>query len=395
MLTQAQLLRLSEPLEDVYISAAEKTLVNTASFFDGVDKDMTPNEWRLRMLSQINKLSDETIRIIAAETGVAPELLIDGLQKAARANLDSIDSILQRAVEKGAIDQTIVSQATGDRIAQLLQALATQADERLSLVNSTMVETTISAYTSAVNIGASQANAILSKAALSGTIGTQSIQNAVSGAIKAFLRAGITGFVDSAGRTWTPEAYVNMVTRTTMHNAAIQATQIEAAGYGVHVFQVSSHKGARPLCAPYQGRFYSWGATGGTVYDLYDNPIAYEPLSATSYGEPAGLFGINCGHFPIPFVDRLSLPYSSAQALETEKEREADARLYKLFQRQRALERRVRETRRAQAAYKAAGLDEDAKKAKDKANAQKLEYQDFCEANNLTPRMDRLSITTI
>lgn len=391
MLTNADLLRLSEPLEAVYADAGTSLLINAAGFFDDI-KGSTPDEWRMRMLAQIGRLTDESIEIIASATGVAPDMLKKALEDAAQMELKDVDAALAKAVKAGKISAPVVGAATDTRVYQTIQALALQAGERLSLVNSTMLNSTLQAYVSAVNVGYAEAAAALNAAATGTAIGIDSLRSAVRRSIKQLGDMGIAGYVDSAGRNWTPEAYVNMVVRTTTHNAAIQASVAEAADYGVEVFQVSSHNGARPLCAPYQGKFYTWGSTGGVVHDLYGGEHRYEPISVTSYGEPAGLFGINCGHRPIPFVDGFSVPASTAWELDTPKKREENARAYRLSQQQREMERAVRAEREKAATYKAAGMNAEYKAAMDRVRDKMTAYEEFCDDNGVTPRRERTEI---
>lgn len=391
MLTNADLLRLAEPLEAVYADAGTSLLINAAGFFDDI-KGITPDEWRMRMLAQIGRLTDESIEIIASATGVAPDMLKKALEDAAQMELKDVDAALANAVKAGKISAPVVEAATDTRVYQTLQALALQAGERLSLVNSTMLNSTLQAYVSAVNVGYAEAAAVLNAAATGAAVGIDSLRSAVRKSIKQLGELGITGYVDSAGRNWTPEAYVNMVVRTTTHNAAIQATAAEAADYGVNVFQVSSHNGARPLCAPYQGKFYTWDSTGGVVHDLYGGEHRYESISVTSYGEPAGLFGINCGHRPIPFVDGFSVPASTAWELDTPEKREENARAYRLSQQQREMERSVRAEREKAATYKAAGMNAEYKAAMDRVRDKMTAYEDFCDDNGVTPRRERTEI---
>ena len=166
--------------------------------------------------------------------------------------------------------------------------------------------------------------------------------------------AGLTGFCDRAGRSWTPVAYVNMVMRTTVHNTAIQATRSRMQDYNTQVFQISSHAGARPLCYPYQGKFYSWDDTSGEVEDGAGRRIRYEPISSTSYGEPAGIFGINCGHYPIPVIPGVTIPHGEDD-IEPEAENKRD---YARSQEQRALERKIRAAKRVVAMGGAVATDE-------------------------------------
>jgi len=46
--------------------------------------------------------------------------------------------------------------------------------------------------------------------------GQSSLREARAKAVRDMARIGLTGFVDRAGRKWTPEAYVSMDMRTTL-----------------------------------------------------------------------------------------------------------------------------------------------------------------------------------
>ena len=102
------------------------------------------------------------------------------------------------------------------------------------------------------------------------------------------------------------------------------------------LIEVSSHAGARPTHAIWQGQVYQ--KTGRGKYEnFYDE---------TGYGTGDGLCGWNCYHSFFPYFEGMS-----HQAFE----RDPSARLgksndqmYEESQRQRALERRIRDSRRAQ-----------------------------------------------
>lgn len=55
--------------------------------------------------------------------------------------------------------------------------------------------------------------------------GVSSRTEALRQALSQIHKEGITGFIDKAGRKWTPEAYVNMDIRTTVHNTAIESVK--------------------------------------------------------------------------------------------------------------------------------------------------------------------------
>ncbi|AHV98992.1 phage minor capsid protein [Paenibacillus sabinae] len=61
-----------------------------------------------------------------------------------------------------------------------------------------------------------------------------------------------TGIVDSASRRWSPENYVQMLTRTKMSQTHREATTNEAVSRGAYYAVVSRH-GAKDACSKYEG----------------------------------------------------------------------------------------------------------------------------------------------
>jgi len=56
-------------------------------------------------------------------------------------------------------------------------------------------------------------------------LGTQTLRGACQSALDRFARAGIKGFIDSAGRGWTLESYTEMAMRTACGRAAVQGAE--------------------------------------------------------------------------------------------------------------------------------------------------------------------------
>ena len=221
------------------------------------------------------------------------------------------------------------------------------------------------------------------------TMGTTTLQDAVAKAVHRLAETGITGFIDKGGHQWTPEAYVSMDLRTTLHNTYVQGQQARSAEFGISTFQISSHPASRPLCDPYQGWICSWDNTSGVVHDLYGNAYVVHPIRETSYGEPAGIFGINCGHEPETFIDGKSVPrYTPLISAKLEQDNEA----YLLTEKQRALERQVRQYRTEAVALHAAGQPIPPDLAL-KVKAAQGRLSEFCKDNGLTERLARTRVT--
>lgn len=386
-------LRLSEPVEAAYMDAVDALIINIARHL-GTGNAFRTASWEVAKLSELGKLSEENAKIINEAVKRVPDEIRKALDEASAAALETIEKAIQEAIAAGRIEEAPV-----DTVQAMLQELSQQAVEQANLVNTVMLESAQNAYTAAVTNTvqwtnqamsveqAGTAQKILNTAATAVEVGSETRVQALRRAISQMADNGIYGFVDRAGRHWSPEAYINMDIRTTVHNAAIQSVRNRQQDYGSEIFQVSTHPGARPLCYPYQGKFYTWGSTGGTFTDGDGNRHEYKPISSTSYGKPAGVFGCNCGHYPMPQIPGVTIPQDKKR-----QDKEANDKEYQESQEQRALERSIREAKRKQAAFKAAGLDDAAaemgKTIKDRQGAMRY----FISITGRTRRYDRESI---
>lgn len=383
-------LHLSEPVEDAYLACIDRLIVNIAKHL-GAGKAFRTAGWETRKLAELGQLTRENARIINEETRHVPEEIRKALDEVSKIALADIERAIREAIAKGAIEE-----APADSVLNLLRDLSEQAVDSANLVNTVMLQSCQTAYLLAVNntvlwenqiLDAAAAQKALNEAATAVTLGTETRRQALQKAISQMADNGIYGFVDRAGRHWSPEAYMNMDIRTTVHNAAIQSIRRRQEDYGSDIFQVSSHAGARPLCYPYQGKFYTWGSGSGTFTDGAGMTHEYGPIDGTSYGQAAGLFGINCGHYPLPQIPNVTFP----QDKEIENKEEND-RLYRESQRQRALERRIRDAKRKQAAFQAAGMPEAADRQKALIRQRQAAMRDFIAKTGRARRYDRESV---
>lgn len=392
-LTPNEILKLSEPVEQVYSNIVDALLINMGKHFNS-GHSLSTEQWEIRKLAELGQLNKESIEIIASLTGQNKELITAALENAVYMATKDIEPELEKAVQKGAIqnaaaDNVIASQS----IVQALNAYEQQAMDKLNLVNTTMLESTLAQYrkviTNTVNIERQMkaAQEVLNIATGKVITGTESRQQALRQALSQIHKEGITGFYDRIGRKWSPEAYVNMDIRTTVHNTAIEAVKIRQEDYGVDIFRVSRHSGARPLCYPYQGRYFSWNNKSGTFTDGEGKRHRYSPISSTSYGKPAGLFGINCGHHPITMIPGVSIPRD-----RPEQDKEENDKVYAESQEQRRLEREIRYSKQKAAMMEAAGDKEGFEKEAVKIREKQADYNAFCKKTGRTKRLDRTQV---
>lgn len=391
-MTPKDFLEISESVEGIYQRTVDELLVNIAKHFTVKGWERT-RYWEIKKLSELGALTEESVQIIARNTGKLPEEIRKTfLQVAERACMD-IDPQLKKAAAEGVLQDPGTEASTSVLMRDMVQAYVDQAVDKMNMTNQTMLESTRQAYTQAVIKVVSEeqleeAKRILETQSMAVTTGQETRVRAIRKAMDQMSANGITGFYDRAGRAWSPDAYSVMVVRTTSHNAYVKAIQTRQQEFGGgDVFQVSSHPGARPLCYPYQGKFFSWGGGPGEFTDGAGHKHQYDNIANSSYGEPAGLFGINCGHHPIPMIPGFSYPQDGP-----EQDEEKNRKEYEQSQIQRAYEREIRKAKRDLEIAKATHDDQLVEDAKKRVKDEQARMREFIQETGRPRRYDREQI---
>lgn len=392
-MTTLEQLNLSQPLTDVYTAMETDLMMAIAhQLAEGGEINAT-SEWRLKKLAEAGALSKETVRIIASYTGIQSDLITETIESAAMGVADRLEPALQACARDG-----YISAADGTPISESMKNVVTnfrsQAKTDLNLVNTVMQYKAKTSYTTLVNkiydeTKRQELLGVLGKHTLEVASGGTSRQEAVRNCIKEFSQKGIPAFVDKRGREWSPEAYINMDIRTTVNNTANAAQDACCDRYGLDLIQISSHMGARPKCAIDQGKLYSRSNRSGIAHDGDGNPIPFYPWSSTSYGQPDGILGINCHHHKYSFADGVNFQRYFPH------DEEENAERYKEFQKQRAMERRVREVSRQADMLEAAGDTEGAKAARRQLRNQRKAYREYSKEHGLAVHNDRLTVVKV
>lgn len=223
--------------------------------------------------------------------------------------------------------------------------------------------------------------------------GAVAYNQAVREAVEAAVSGGV--YVNyPTGHRDTIETATARAVRTGIAQAAgdISIKRMEEMDWDIIL--VSAHIGARTGDGGqnpgnhlwWQGQFYSRTGRDKRFPDFY---------KSTGYGTGEGLCGWNCRH-SVGSGDGVNNPYKDIQTAD-------NIRMEKLEQRQRALERRVRKTKR-----EVMGLQEAVEKCQDEAakfelqqtldrksyllSRQNKAYSDFCKQNDLLPLQERLQV---
>lgn len=375
--------RMSWRMGEVYSAVTDQILINLARHFKVLKQVPVGGafEYQVQKLAEMGQVNRETEQIILTMLGDADDALQELLEASIRDGLKNVEKPLREASERGLLmGKGFLPPEVAPRQMQAFRYFYNQSADKLNLVNTVVLESTQQAYQATVADIVTKMSAtqdILNVATGEVVSGVSTLNEVVRSSVQKMVENEITGFVyyrkDGTAVHLSPEAYVTMDVRTTMANTAREAVFERMEDYGDDLYQVSHHDGARPLCYPWQGKVISRDDRSGETEDDEGNTIRVYAQSETSYGEPAGLFGINCGHYPIPFIPRFS------RIRPPDQNKEQNDREYEESQKQRELEREFRYAKRDLAVAKAREDETEIKSAKLKVTNARTRLNEFCE----------------
>lgn len=377
-------------MAEVYAACTDRLLVNLARHFKYLKEDEKPGgafDYQARKLAEFGQINRESVEIIQTLMDGADAALKDCLEAAIVDALEDLEPELKRAAVAGLLNQGAVPPVVSPRVTQTFRMYYEQSADKLNLVNTSMLESTENAYRATVSditARMQRQQSILNAATGQAVTGVESFNRALKLATDKMVENGITGFVDHAGRQWSPEAYVAMDMRSTFHNVSRRAFWERNEEYANDLYLVSQHPGARPLCYPWQCKVISRLNKRRWEKDGAGNPVQVWAQNETSFGEPAGLFGINCGHHPMLFIPGAT---KIPELMQNEKQ---NAKQYAESQKQRSLERELRAARLKLEVEKARGADkETVKAAREGVKRASEKLDEFCDETGRKRRRER------
>lgn len=220
----------------------------------------------------------------------------------------------------------------------------------------------------------------LDKAVVKMATGTFSYDRAVEDAVREMAHSGLRSVDYASGRTYQLDTAARMCVRTSCHQLSAKMSMHNCEKMGTDLVEVTAHWGARPEHAVWQGKIYSRSGKNKK----------YPPFSECHYGAVDGLCGVNCRHTFYPFFEGISEPTKWDEEPEPKEYNGKTYTYYDMTQKQRQMERKVRETKREIEAKRAIGGDtDDLESAKRKQIA---EYHKFSDEMGIRPKDNRLRV---
>lgn len=289
-------------------------VLKTKNKYEGLKK------YSKELTALINKYSDkidsETLKVITANN----DYLIS-------TNL----GVYKEAFEKGIITVQPIITSTNKAI------IKKSVKDANTIINNIIKQTKLNSNKVVDNLMRNSLNQ------LSSSVSRETIIKQLS---RKLYKSGIT-ITDSSGREWTDLiGYTRRVVRDISNKCYVESQEQLASEIGIpndkRMIEVSSHNGARPDHARWQGKIYKYK----------------EFVEICQPNTPTGIMGINCRHVYFEYVEGISSRIYKPYDLKKNDE------LYKAEQQQRYNERQIREWKRRSEIKTQLGLDNSLEKRK-------------------------------
>lgn len=363
MLTPTYLEQLPQPMIELISQLQDEIIADITKRIVKGKYDTPSAQWMLYKANQLRLSSADVNKLIAKGANVRERTVREMYS-------DSVKLALHEDAEiyRYAISENKLPAENDDKITSYFRDVAHNDFFKRGLKN------TQGLMRNLTNSMAATANRTLSDALdlawLEVSSGAFTVDEACFKAVTALTEKGLAVVEYKSGHKDQVDVAVRRAVRTGINKTCCDMQLDFAAEMGSDLVEVSSHLGARPTHADWQGQIYS----------ISGKHPKYKPFSVTGYGTGDGLGGWNCRHSFFPYFDDLSIA-ANMPDFTSEENRE----MYDNQQQQRAYERAVRKSKR-----ELAGIDAARQATADPALKDKLDKEFARKSVTLKRREERL-----
>lgn len=336
MLSPDYLKTVTDDLENYFYDLETKILCDIAERIRLNSNHMTSTaDWQYRQIKELGTSNERINEYLADALNTSTKEASKIISKSAYKAVESDNAIFEEAFRKGLIDNFSYDKSSLKDI--IAEGVTLSSNDLRNICNSTAI--------------ASQNKLLqyLNSAYIQIQSGAFSSDQVVDNVVTQLSKDGLAWIDYSSGAHRRVDSAVRQALRTSVNRTALKCQEANCDELGCNLVEVTSHFGARPDHAEWQGKIY-W------IKEPYKNYRNFQ--EATGYGKVDGLGGVNCRHSFYPFFEGLS-----TKSFEHYNEAENEE-FYNLQQQQRYNERKIREWKRKQKIKDSAGLDSTKEKAK-------------------------------
>lgn len=346
-------------LQEIYENIEADLLRNIASRLDVDEIDGGTLEWHTRKLNELGLLHSENVKLLAKYSGKTTAEIKAMLKKAGYENIE--EKAFKEAYSKGTLPYKAVPLMKSEDLKAILNTSISNSIDSFNLVNTTALESANEEYLKIIN-----------QVYLETAQGIYDYNTSIRRATTRLAEKGIKGAhyerTDGTKITRTLESAIRMQVITANNQCMSAMQEQRAKEWGSNLVEVSSHMGARPSHAVWQGKIYMLEGSSDKYPNFYE---------ATRYGEVDGLAGVNCRHTFYPYLEGISEQSYKHYNLNENKEQ------YELNQKQRLLERKIRIEKQKIIVAEETGDKLMLEKASVKLKERRQDLKDFLDEHNL------------
>jgi hypothetical protein len=378
---EKRILAIYQELEDFIMTDISRRILQTGGMTATADRLI----WKLTQMGESRAAIEQKLQKLTKMT--QPELRRI-LQNAVMTSWDNDKDILL------GIDENISSPLENPEVIAVMDAEFKKTLGELSNLSRTTIN---QSQRDLINL--------LDKADIRVASGVQSYTSAICEVLDNYAKKGIMVDYPTSGAKRTLEAAVRCCVVTSMNQTAAQVTNQYIVQAKTNYVLVSAHLGARTgkdeisNHAGWQGKAYRLRGSEPGYPNLAEH-TGYDIDPKTGQGTviiPGGLHSYNCRHSHQPWAKGLRNPWADEHKIDSEENK----KIYEDTQKQRAMERSIRATkRRLIMKNEEINSDDIPDSEKEKLRSeydqmafklteQNKEYNKFCEENNLAAQYYR------
>ena len=350
----------------------------------------------VRRIAKEGGLTDTSVIELNKALGIGTDLnrIEQIINRVTGAAIDDIDNVIRDAIDESIATDNVIYKAAGynpidlaksSTLTHLLEAGIRQTQSDFKNITQSMGFAVRQANGTVFKPIARFYQDVLNQATLRLTTGVMDWKTSTRYAIKEMARSGLRYVDYETGHVNRVDVAARRAIITGTNQLNLRMTDQIMDDLGMEYVETTAHMGARPEHQLWQGRVFHVGSAKNGYPDF---------ALATGYGTGPGLGGWNCRHSYFGFI-----PGISARAYTDEQLKHIDPppfmydgkkyTYYEATQRQRELERKIRQTKREIIGYDATGLKSDFTAASIKLSRQKEMYKDFSKAAGIRIKPER------
>lgn len=329
MLEPDYLSNITLELEEMYYNLETEIIKDIAERIKLNNYNMTSTaEYQKAVLQSLGKSQSQIIDEISKTLNISKRKVKDMIAKSSYRAVEADNETFEAAFKEGKIPSFNYSRES-------LKLIINSGIKALNSELGNICKTTAKSYQDAFIQASNEAYLAIQSGAFS-------YDQAITNVVKKLSKNGLGVIEYRSGAKRRLDGAIRNAVRTAVNQTACKCQDKNFFDMGGNLVEVTSHVGARPTHAMWQGQIY-WRK------EKYKNYKNFE--QTTGYGTGDGLGGWNCRHSFYPYFEGLSTPSFEKYNLKENED------YYNLTQEQRYNERMIREWDRRNQVCKTAGLD--------------------------------------